>query len=82
MTKTVKLDDDVAALLERVQSKRNATRKEVVNEALRIGLQAMSASPAKRRPFRTKTLVNGPASIPNLDNIAEVLALIEGEDYK
>jgi hypothetical protein len=82
MRTTLTIEDDVAALLNRVQAKRKASLKEVVNEALRNGLIAMSAPPEKRRPFRTKTLINGPRSIPNIDNVAEVLAAMEGEDYK
>ena len=82
MRTTLTLEDDVAALLERVQAKRKASLKEVVNTALRSGLIAMSAPPEKRTPFRTKTIVKGPASLPDLTNIAEVLAAIEGENYK
>jgi hypothetical protein len=82
MRTTLTLDDDVAALLQRVQAKRKAGLKEVVNAALRTGLIAMSAPPENRIPFRTKTLVNGPRSLPNIDNIAEVLAVLEGEDHK
>jgi hypothetical protein len=83
MRTTLTLDDDVAALLEQVQAKRKASLKEVVNTALRSGLIAMSRPAEKdRTPFRTKLLPNGPRSIPNIDNVAEVLAAIEGEDYK
>jgi len=82
MRTTLTLDDDVAALLEQVQAKRKATLKEVVNTVLRSGLIAMTKAPPPRVPFRTKTLVNGPRSLPNIDNIAEVLSAIEGEDYK
>jgi hypothetical protein len=35
--RTLTLDPDVAALLERVRDARNATLKEVVNEGLRRG---------------------------------------------
>jgi hypothetical protein len=36
----------------------------------------------KRKPFRTGTWNGGKPLIDNIDNIAEVLALIEGEAYK
>ena len=82
MRTTLTLDDDVAALLMRMQEQRKATMKEVVNAALREGLVAMTRPPHPREPFRTGTLVNGPRNLPNIDNISEVLAWAEGEDYK
>lgn len=82
MRTTLTLDDDVAALLRQVQEQRNASLKEVVNSALRDGLAAMQEKPRPRAPFRTRTLVLGKCFLPNLDNIAEVLAIAEGEDYK
>jgi hypothetical protein len=82
MRTTLTLDDDVAALLMRIQEQRKATMKEVVNAALRDGLVAMTKPPQPREPFRTGTLVNGPRNLPNIDNISEVLAWAEGEDYK
>jgi hypothetical protein len=82
MRTTLTLDDDVAALLMRIQEQRKATLKEVVNAALRDGLVAMTKPPQPREAFRTGTLVNGPRNLPNIDNISEVLAWAEGEDYK
>jgi hypothetical protein len=52
----------------------------LVNEALRLGLRAMT-TPPKRKPFRTDT-VSMRCLLPNVDNVAEVLAYAEGEDYK
>jgi len=54
MRTTLTLDDDVAAALERLRRTRNASLKDLVNEALRRGL----------------------------DNIAEALAVVEGEGFK
>ena len=39
---TLRLDDDVAAALERVRRTRNANLKDVVNDALRRGLNDLS----------------------------------------
>jgi hypothetical protein len=82
MRTTLTLDDDVAALLVQIQNERKAPLKEVVNTALRTGLVAMTKPPQAREPFETRTLGNGPRNLPNIDNIAEVLAWAEGEDYK
>jgi len=83
MRTTLTIDDDVATQLERLRKSHEASFKEIVNEALRRGLREMtSPSPRKRRPFRTQVFNSGPPLIANLDNIAEVLAIVEGENYK
>ena len=82
MRTTLTIDDDVAVQLERLRRSRDARFKDLVNEALRRGLRDMSGPPKKRKPFRTRTFNAGPSLIGNLDNIAEVLAIAEGEAYK
>jgi hypothetical protein len=82
MRTTLTIDDDVAAELERLQKKRDVSLKELVNDALRRGLREMREPLKKRKPFRTRTWNGGKPLIDNIDNIAEVLAIIEGEDYK
>ena len=56
--------------------------KDVVNTALRHGLAEMQGKPKPRTRFRTRPLPLGRCYFPNLDNIAEVLAIAEGDDYK
>ncbi len=82
MRTTLSLDDDVAALIARIRKSRNASLKDVVNAALREGLVKMGAPAPPRKPFRTKALSVGRCRFPNLDNVAEVLAIAEGEQYK
>ena len=82
MRTTLTLDDDVAALLRRVQSDRKASLKDVVNEALRRGLQQIVAPNPPPAGYRTPSLDLGRSLIGSLDNTAEVLALIEGEAYR
>jgi hypothetical protein len=81
MRTTLTLDDDVSIQLERLRRARDLSFKELVNEALRRGLRDMNAPSKKREPFRTKAFHMGKPLI-NLDNTAEVLAFIEGEDFK
>lgn len=80
MRTTLTIDDDVAVALERLQKTRESSFKNLVNEALRRGLQEMSEPPRRRKPFRTKS-VTGRLLIP-IDNIAEALAIAEGETFK
>ncbi|HXP86476.1 MAG TPA: hypothetical protein VN841_17235 [Bryobacteraceae bacterium] len=76
------LDDDVEALLEREQRERGSTLKEIVNTALRQGLAEMQRKPEPRKPFRTKPLPVSRCLLPSLDDISEVLAIAESENYK
>jgi hypothetical protein len=82
MRTTLTLDDDVAVLLERIRQTQRLTLKEAVNQALRRGLQEMATKPEQPKPFRTRTASCGRLLIESLDNIGEVLAYAEGEDYK
>lgn len=81
MRTTLTIDDDVAVRLERLRRERDAKLKDVVNDALRRGLDSIEAPAKPRKPFRTKTFDCGEPLIP-IDNVAEALALLEGEDFK
>jgi hypothetical protein len=72
----------VAALLARVRKARRAGLKEIVNEALRSGLRVMAAPPAKRSAFHTTPVALGRCYLPELDDIAGVIAFTEGEQHK
>ncbi len=83
MRTTLTLDKDVAIALERLRKARKASLKKIVNEALRQGLARMAAPPAlPRKPFRTRTLSLGRCLVGSVDNVAEVLAVAEGERFK
>jgi hypothetical protein len=82
MRTTLSLDDDVAALLERARRNSRASFKELINGALREGLQRMGEPPAKRKGFQTTAVDPGRCYLPNLDDVAEVLATIDGEGLR
>jgi hypothetical protein len=79
---TLTIDDDVAAELHRLRRARDVGLKEVVNDVLRRGLRDTTTAPKARKPFRTRPFDPGRVLIDNVDNIAEVLALIEGEAFR
>jgi hypothetical protein len=81
MRTTLTLEDDVAIGLERVRKERDASLKDVVNEALRLGLHDMRAKSKARKPIELKVFDVGEPLFP-IDNIAEAIAFGEGEDYK
>jgi hypothetical protein len=82
MRTTLTIDDDVAATLEQLRRNLDASLKDLINEALRRGLRDMGTRPKSRKLFRTKSVDAGALLIPNIDNVAEVLAVIEGEAFK
>lgn len=82
MRTTLTLDEDVAALLERVRKVRKARLKDTVNEALRQGLRQMAAPPKRRRPYCTPSTDLGPSLIGSLDNIGQVLEIAESPGHR
>lgn len=68
---TLRLDDDVAILLEQVRKATDATLKQVVNDALREGLVRLS-SPDEAPAFQTQPVDPGICCFPDLDNLWEV----------
>jgi hypothetical protein len=82
MRTTLTLDDDVAALLARARQGRRGSLKALVNDALRRGLVQLSAPAPRRRPYRTRSVSLGPCLLGNLDDVAEALAVAEGEAFK
>jgi hypothetical protein len=82
MRTTITLDDDVAASLKRLEKRRGVKFKALVNEALREGIKCMVAPPRKRGVFRTRPVDLGSCRAANVDNVADVLAVAEGESFK
>ena len=82
MRTTLTLDDDVAAALKQLRKSRNASLKDLVNDALRRGLEDMSNRTKRRVCFRTRSVALGQLRLAGLDNIGEALAIAEGEAYK
>lgn len=76
------LDDDVAALIKRVQKANNAKLKEIVNEAMRLGLKHMLKPEAPKTKFKTNGVSLGRCLVNNLDDVAEVLAVSEDEAFQ
>ena len=82
MRTTLTLDDDVAVLLERERRRRKAKLKDIVNEALREGLARLQDPPKQRKQFRTRTVSLGACRMGSLDDVAEVLAVAEGDSFR
>lgn len=82
MRTTLTLDNDVAITLERVRTKGKYTLKAAVNEALRRGLREMEEPATRTDRYTIQTVSLGGCLLDNLDDVAEVLAYAEGENFK
>jgi hypothetical protein len=77
---TLTLDPDVSAKARRAAAQQRRPFKQIVNAALRIGLDEV-LKPAVSRPYRTKPHPLGLRESLSYDNIAELLARTEGEGH-
>jgi hypothetical protein len=82
MRTTLTLDEDVAAMIERLRKARGWSLRDVVNRALREGLKHLGAPRRTRAAFRTGTADLGRCLLGNVDNVGEVLAVAEGESFR
>src|SRR5688500_5663023 len=80
MRTTLTLDPDVAAKAKKGAAKLGKPFKEVINSALRAGLEQVLNPPASK-PYRTKARPLGLRAGLNYDNVGELLARGEGEDH-
>jgi len=83
MRTTLTLDDDVAIELKRLCSVRGVKFKQAVNQALRAGLRALQEPVSgDGDPYRTPPVSLGRPTYPDLDNVAELLAVAEGDEHR
>jgi hypothetical protein len=80
MRTTLTLDPDVAALVRRALKGGDRSLKDVVNDALRRGLQ--EEQPAARPPYRIAPLPMGGPLVNSLDDVAGILAIAEGDAHR
>lgn len=81
MRTTLTIDDDVVFGLKKIQeSEPSKSFKQIVNEALRRGLNGSSAK--QRKPFKVKAFSLGLREGLSLDNIEELLDQVEGPNRK
>jgi hypothetical protein len=80
MRTTLTLDPDVAAKAKKGAARLHKPLKEIINAALRAGLDEVLAPPAAR-PYRTKPRPMGLRRGFSYDNISELVAAAEGENH-
>jgi hypothetical protein len=82
MRTTLTLDEDVAAQLQRLRKSRQTGLKALVNEALRRGLRQMTTEQRPAPEYRTRVVSLGRCLVGSIDDVAEVLAVAEKEDFR
>jgi hypothetical protein len=82
MRTTLTIDDDVAMKVDEMRASRGLTFKDVVNEALRVGLEEMSRPARARGKYRTPSTSLGACRLPDLDDISGALAAAEGDAFR
>lgn len=80
MRTTVTLEKDVASRLERLRKSRPF--KQLINEALRAGLDEIERKQPKKSEHYSLTPVRGHPRRTDLDNVAELLAEVEGDGFR
>jgi hypothetical protein len=78
---TLTLDDDVAARLRRLRSPER-TFKELVNDTLRAGLDAIEQPAPRPRRGYTRPADLGEPLVANVDDVWGVIAAVEGDDHR
>lgn len=81
MRTTLTLDEDVADRTKTLADKLGKPFKNIVNQALRVGLQQIEA-PTKQRRYRTKPHAMGLRKGFSLDNVQELLSQLEGDEAR
>ena len=81
MRTTLTLDPDVASKARKGAAKLGRPFKEVINAALRAGLDLV-LNPPVAKPYRTVPRPMGLRQGFTYDNVAELIARVEGEDHQ
>lgn len=82
MRTTLSLDDDVVALLRRIQAESGASWKSLVNEVIRAGVTAREDERRRataRPPQRTTAVRLGRPLPGDISNVHEVLSVADGD---
>ena len=82
MRTTITLDDDVASMINQLKKNENKPFKQIVNELLRAAITGKKSAQKQNKKYSTPVVTESRCLYPNLDNISDILAVAEKEDYK
>ena len=75
------LDDDVAAMLRRLQKEQGTSFKQLVNDALRRGAESLAESKPREWKQYTFPVRSGPFTV-SIDDISAVEEMLDEEKYR
>jgi hypothetical protein len=79
---TLSLDDDIAAQLEQLRARGDRSFRQLINDALRVGLAHLDRQTATPRGPFTRSVSLGAPRLPDVDDVSETLAITESESYR
>jgi len=82
MRTTITLEPDVSAKIKRMQKRSGAKPKQLLNQVLRAGLEAMNKPEKTRKSFKIVPVDVGELLIPGVHSLAELLEIAEGPAFK
>ncbi|MGH3784875.1 MAG: CopG family transcriptional regulator [Pseudonocardiaceae bacterium] len=82
MRTTLSLDDDIAAQLEQLRARGDRSFRQLVNDALRVGLAHLDRRKAAPLGPFTRAVSLGAPRLPDVDDVSEAIAISEGENYR
>ena len=80
MRTTLTIDDDVALQIVALVKQKNLSRRELINDLLRKGIEVASRQTDQKK-HTTAGRSLGKCYQPNLDDISDILAVAEVEHY-
>lgn len=82
MRTTISLDGDIAAQLAQLRARGDRSFRQLINDALRVGLAHLDRGDATSRGPFTRAVSLGAPRLPDVDDVSEALAIIEGACYR
>jgi len=80
MRTTIEVDDDLLIRLDSMAQRAKKSRREVFNDLLRRGMEAFDQTRAAT-PIRPASRDLGRCLLSSFDDVADALAVAEGEDF-
>lgn len=81
MRTTLTIDDDVLKQIEETAAREKRSRRDVLNEILRRGIQAKSSTQGSGEGEKTTPHDLGRPLVSSIDNVAETLSVAEGDNF-
>lgn len=82
MRTTLTVDEDLAIALRKRARDLGISWKELVNTALREGLEHLDVPRPESRPYSTPVTDPGPPALKGVHSVPEMLAFAEGEGWR